>query len=436
MLISKTFFLAFALQTLSVLAFANDEISRILKTDLNRGSQFYFSMGGAHPVEFGRGEVNTPASLAKLFTIHMALDEFGYNKQFSMQARWLESSTSSSTISNLEIVGEGDPDFDIQGLIAALKNRGVKTIIGGILFKPARTYRKPEDRSQISDSGYCYNALPNFLNYQKNCVALVATANGIRSTDPDLKVKLKSNLTLGSKYNGTRPHFKWTNNSKTDFEYVIDVSLKDSSQSAQVDVVVPDTEKWLQNKFERLAKEAGIDFSNSASSSLNTSQQMTIPSTSLEDLACSTLIESDNLKAQFLFDHLDASTLLQTQNSFGIEMADGSGMSRENIIDGSALLDLLSQIETSSSRFSYFKDCLPSPGSLGTLDDRLLDLNNLVVAKTGSLRGISNLAGFFRPNEQAAWVPFVFLLQNPELRVSQLRQQQDRVLLKIQKMIK
>jgi D-alanyl-D-alanine carboxypeptidase len=50
-----------------------------------------------------------------------------------------------------------------------------------------------------------------------------------------------------------------------------------------------------------------------------------------------------------------------------------------------------------------------------------------LIAKTGSLNGLTNLAGYFK-NRTDQWVPFVFLLENESMKVADLRKVQDHIL--------
>jgi len=72
-------------------------------------------------------------------------------------------------------------------------------------------------------------------------------------------------------------------------------------------------------------------------------------------------------------------------------LADGSGLSRLNLLSTNLLGSLINRIERSS--YSKFLDLLPEPGT-GTLKNRLLEFKDLGIhAKTGSVSYCSSLTG-------------------------------------------
>lgn len=78
-----------------------------------------------------------------------------------------------------------------------------------------------------------------------------------------------------------------------------------------------------------------------------------------------------------------------------VVVADGSGFSRNNRITAGAMSKLLLEILKRKDAKSFF-DSLPSNGVDGTLDDRMTDAHHKgrVVAKTGSIAGVSALSGY------------------------------------------
>ena len=93
-------------------------------------------------------------------------------------------------------------------------------------------------------------------------------------------------------------------------------------------------------------------------------------------------------------------------------LTDGCGLSKENRLTARFLVALLGEAYKSPI-FPYFLEVLPSKGE-GTLSDRLGDLSNcLVKAKTGTLNGVSSLAGFLYVNGN--WFAFAIISNNTEV---------------------
>ena len=90
----------------------------------------------------------------------------------------------------------------------------------------------------------------------------------------------------------------------------------------------------------------------------------------------------------------------------GIAIADGSGLSRMNLLKTDLLASLIHKIM--ENKDNEFLQLLPSPGT-GTLQKRLLDLSNLGIhAKTGSIGYCASLTGFMGKSE----ISFSIIINN------------------------
>ena len=93
-------------------------------------------------------------------------------------------------------------------------------------------------------------------------------------------------------------------------------------------------------------------------------------------------------------------------------LADGSGLSRHNLISAKTMMEILQYIADNNSQL-HLIEMLPIAAKDGTLIGRksLRDagLDGVVKAKTGALSGVYNLAGFIqKPNGQyIAFVQFI-----------------------------
>ncbi|MGL6123494.1 MAG: D-alanyl-D-alanine carboxypeptidase/D-alanyl-D-alanine endopeptidase, partial [Shewanella sp.] len=137
----------------------------------------------------------------------------------------------------------------------------------------------------------------------------------------------------------------------------------------------------------------------------------------LTELLDTMLLKSDNLIADSLFKQL-GKHYFNTQGSFtngaaamqrilthlGVDLSnanivDGSGLSRYNLLNAKQLAAVLALIHQ-DDRFSSLITSLPQAGISGTLRYRKgynkSPLKQQILAKTGSMQGVSNLAGFIR----------------------------------------
>jgi len=79
-----------------------------------------------------------------------------------------------------------------------------------------------------------------------------------------------------------------------------------------------------------------------------------------------------------------------------IQVADGSGMSRNNAVTARLLIDLLADMHQRHPDFTVFRESLSVAGEDGTLRRRLdpEDLDATVIGKSGYLNGVSSLSGY------------------------------------------
>jgi len=148
--------------------------------------------------------------------------------------------------------------------------------------------------------------------------------------------------------------------------------------------------------------------------------------------------ESDNLIADILFKTIGAEYFQQPGNyrngakamreilaDKGLSLtsnviADGSGLSRHNLVSAQTMFNVLEYIINHDDELQLL-NTMPISGVDGTLQYRrgLLTkkLTGKVVAKTGSLKGLSNLVGIVK-TEKNHMVPFVLMVSgyNPKPR--------------------
>jgi D-alanyl-D-alanine carboxypeptidase/D-alanyl-D-alanine-endopeptidase (penicillin-binding protein 4) len=107
----------------------------------------------------------------------------------------------------------------------------------------------------------------------------------------------------------------------------------------------------------------------------------------------------------------------------GVRLLDGSGLSYEDRLTANALVDILQAGRSDPELAKHFVDSLAVAGRTGTLEDRLErgPAAGIVVAKTGTTRIASSLAGFV--GERYA---FAILMNAGEIDYWRARKAQDR----------
>ncbi len=110
-------------------------------------------------------------------------------------------------------------------------------------------------------------------------------------------------------------------------------------------------------------------------------------------------------------------------------IADGSGISRYNLISAELLVSVLKYLyENKPGLFNKFYNSLPIAGIDGTLENRMQDTHaqNNVRAKTGSLSGVSALSGYVT-SENDHKIAFSILIQNYTGNSSPARDFEDKI---------
>ena len=95
-----------------------------------------------------------------------------------------------------------------------------------------------------------------------------------------------------------------------------------------------------------------------------------------------------------------------------VTLVDGSGLSASNQVTPLFIAQLLREIYADAGSVGQIRDGLPIAGVDGSLDDRFVDENAVLVgrvmAKTGSISGVRSLAGFVTADDGADLVFAVF----------------------------
>ncbi|MDW8219991.1 MAG: D-alanyl-D-alanine carboxypeptidase/D-alanyl-D-alanine-endopeptidase [Bacteroidota bacterium] len=115
----------------------------------------------------------------------------------------------------------------------------------------------------------------------------------------------------------------------------------------------------------------------------------------------------------------------------GAYLADGSGLSRFNLISPKQIADVLSAMYNSKHRVAFMRS-LAVPGERGTLQNRLKGTiaEKVLKAKTGTLTGVSSLSGYITTRDQEPLV-FSLMFNGYTLPASIIRTFQDIICLRL-----
>ncbi|MEG4573180.1 D-alanyl-D-alanine carboxypeptidase/D-alanyl-D-alanine-endopeptidase [Microcoleus sp. N3A4] len=406
-----------------------------------------------------------PASNVKLLTTAAALQKLGADFR-------IKTSVYSGENGSLFVAGRGDPSIaepQLKSLAQQLKQRGISQInqlIGDDSYFQGSAVN-PNWEWEDAQAGY--GAPINSLIFNQNAIELLLSPQAIGQplkvtfAEPKLanqwqiqnnSVTVAQNesefIEVGREFD--RPAIRVSGQLKVGAE----------SEPAYVAVVNP-ANNFLQH-FQQVLAAEGIPVKQAfvASASGNFHQELaTVESPAMAELVKETNRESNNLYAEVLLRLLgkvtDKMPLPQTltgkmpvpqedTGEIGLKelktaltqlgvnpnsyiLADGSGLSRHNLISPEALVQTL-RFMANSPAASIYRQSLPIAGESGTLKNRLNITPNRVIlqAKTGTLSGVSALSGYIEvPNYE----PLVFsiIVNQSDLSAAKMRSATDEIVL-------
>jgi D-alanyl-D-alanine carboxypeptidase/D-alanyl-D-alanine-endopeptidase (penicillin-binding protein 4) len=162
-----------------------------------------------------------------------------------------------------------------------------------------------------------------------------------------------------------------------------------------------------------------------------------IRSKSLGEWVAVTNLKSNNFYADTLLYHIGGSRSVQkTLTKLGVSplsyhMADGSGLSRKNLVTPRALVKVLQAMDDSPGKNAFFAS-LPVAGVSGTLKHRLQqkNLEGSVRAKTGTLKGVRSLSGYMQ-HPQYGPLAFSIIVNSPRQSGAALVKAIDQIVIRL-----
>jgi len=406
-----------------------------------------------------------PASNAKLLTTAAALQKLGADFR-------IKTSVYSGENGSLYVAGRGDPSIaeaQLKSLAQQLKQRGISQVNQLIGDDSYFLGSAVNPNWEWEDAQAGYGAPINSLIFNQNAIDLLLSPQAIGQplkvtfAEPKLanQWQLQNNsvtvaqsesefIEVGREFD--RPIIRVSGQLKVGGE----------PESAYVAVVNP-ANNFLQSFQQALATE-GIPVKQTlvASASRNSNQELaTVESPPLAELVRETNRESNNLYAEVLLRLLGKVTdkiplpptltgkmpvpqedtgesglkelkTVLTQlgvNPNSYRLADGSGLSRHNLITPEALVETL-RFMANSPAASIYRASLSIAGESGTLKNRFNITPNRVIlqAKTGTMSGVSALSGYIEvPNYE----PLVFsiIVNQSDLSAAKMRSATDEIVL-------
>ena len=382
-----------------------------------------------------------PASTQKVFTAVAAKLVLGDEFKFETALLTNGKIQNGDLDGNLIVRFTGDPDLtsgQLYDLLAELKKQGVNKINGDLVLDTSVFSSHDRGLGWIwNDLTMCFNSPPSAANIDNNCFYAELDAN--QAPGETVKINVPAQFPIqvfGQVYiadSNEAPYCQLDVVVHDNNRYQVKGCLARQTKPFGLSFAVQDPDAYAAAIIQRQLKRLGIEFNGKVLQPQKMQQgQLLVQhfSKPLPDLLKKMMKKSDNQIADSLFravayhyykrpasfqlGTLAVKSILQKQGiKFGNSiLADGSGLSRHNLVAPKTMLSVLEYIARNEDKL-HLMETFPIAGVDGTISGRggLTNppLVKNVIAKTGSLKGVYNLAGFMNNarGEKVAFVQFI-----------------------------
>ncbi len=349
-----------------------------------------------------------PASTTKLLTALLALRHWGADYRFKTAFSLVEGNASSSSDANesiapvLLVKGYGDPFLISEELLLIaktvaerLKERGIHALSG--IQLDTSYFATHLNMPGASDSDNPYDAIPSALAANFNTVYIRKTSSGFESAEPQTPMTVTA-LEIAQNITGFE---------EAPAGLVKRVNLGEDVQLGQR-YFAELLSAFLHN--EGIAVGSQLSWQTQSERTILASQPQSQlylheNSRTLEDIVRPMMLYSTNFVANQLALNLSAELIAGPASEYSVaqmyqqslktifgwsdfHIEDGAGLSRKNRLSPRQLIDVL-------NAFKPWRALLP-------------EIEQNVFAKSGTLFGVSTLAGYIHADKE--WYPFAFMI--------------------------
>ena len=385
-----------------------------------------------------------PASTEKIVTSVTALSTLGTDYTMNTRLQYTGQIENDTLKGSLYLVGGFDPelmDADLDSLVEAVARSGIRFITDTLVADVSMT------DSVYWGSGWSWDDVPaSFQPYMsplmlnRGCVDVTVSPT-VKDSLPDVVCVPASDyyqvdndaVSFQSQAGKLKVSRNWLSNGN-----LIHISGNVSKPETKT-LSVYDSKNFFFHTFVNRLKQKGVDMNQIAFADCPESDSLTVvyPLFTLErpigEVLKQMMKESDNLCAESMFYHLamhhvnhkrvsdkDGSAaiyhFMKERLGFNPEyynIVDGSGVSLYNYVSPRLLLEYLKYAYYQGEIFQSFYESLPIAGVDGTLAHRMKKsrAQRNVRAKTGSVKGVSSLAGYAKASN-GHQLAFVIINQN------------------------
>lgn len=423
-------------------AFANSVESVIKKSEISKNSTVSVSLRKLDSekvvYENESQKLLNPASTLKAFTTPVIYKQLGDN--YLLKTQMYKSGN------NAYLKLSADPVFNskmLKELIGSLKNSGLKN--------PSKIYIDDTVTDDIEYGiGWMWDDevstyMPKISRYNLNgniFTLIVEPSNDKKSvnikTPYEYNVSVLNNLRYGSKTNIKVTRNFWDGSEKVILSGTVNAKT-------EVKVTTFNQRRYFLSLLQDIMNYSGVNYYGSFNSKKTPADAVLVKEevTPIKILYPLIMENSDNLVTETLFKlaggkfmNAQGTTFAGIQafknyyNSIGVEtdeiiIADGSGVSRNNLLSADWMTNALCKIYKNDKNFQY-KERFNIPNR-GTLTNRLFELRDYLWAKTGTLANTSGLTGYITTKNGNDYA-FAILIQYTNKSESETKKLEDEII--------
>lgn len=320
-----------------------------------------------------------PASNRKLFAASTVVNCLGWNARLQTDL-WLDGE-------DLVLRGGGDPSlggryydtaaFAFDPLVRAVRGRGLRTVRDVVADVSLFDRVTVPGSWKVGNLPYSYAAPVDPLTYAENVNGAAAVvepglfaAQALRDALSFAGITVTGSVRLCTAACNSSGHAEQLAAIRSPFVYQLLSTVLENSQNLYTEVLFKDLS---------LPQSGVLMAPPSPASPVANAPAVLSPVTA-------SYAQSLEIERRFLV------------NEVGIDPAefrfvDGSGLSSDDLVTPSAIIRLLRWINAPERRGAFWS-VMATPGELGTLHHRLVDLGPRLRAKTGTINGVNSLSGF------------------------------------------
>lgn len=370
-----------------------------------------------------------PASTAKLFVTAAALMALGPDFRWQTEVRQQGDA--------FYLLGAGDPSLtaaDLGLLAAQLRARGIREIPRLVVV--ARAPKLPPTW-EWEDLQAAYGVPASEIVVNENAVTLTLVP-----TQPGQPPQLRWSDAIAARQ--WEPIENATVTGPAGAPYAIELSARLGGPGLQLggslaadngpdrwDLAIPDPIRYAAETFAARLQAQGIAVGDIARATTAPPGPtvVSVASPPLGEILAATNQDSNNLYAEALLQALSpdgsndggldvlatALSILGVPPTAGYALVDGSGLSRQNLVAPATIARLLRQLDGSSLAAPY-RASLAVAGESGTLARRFQNtpIAGNLAGKTGTMTGVTALAGYLTPPQYPPLVVSILLNRSPQ----------------------